>query len=289
MNPQQKTLPATRPRPTVGSAIWPKLSIVAAVLGAAGSVIGLTVGSIYAHLTPYFLPQALAQDAGDIAVAAPTILISAALVLRGSVRAYPVWLGALGFTVYNYVIYTFSVPFGPLFPLWVAVFGLCLFALIGGVASADHHRVAAHFTRRRTVVVAAWFVIGAAVLFVALWLSEDIPALLNGTTPTSVTDMGLPTNPVHVLDYAFFVPTAVVAGIRLLRGRASAYLIAPAFLVFVVLTCVPILITPFVQTARSEAAAWALVIPIGVLAAATLAMLVQLLRTVRPERPGRSF
>ena len=101
--------------------------------------------------------------------------------------------------------------------------------------------------------------------------------------------MGLPTNPVHVLDYAFFVPTAVIAGIRLLRGRASAYLIAPAFLVFVVLTCVPILITPFVQTARGEAAAWALVIPIGVLAAAALGMLVQLLRTVRPERPGRSF
>jgi len=44
------------------------------------------------------------------------MLIAAALALRGSVRSYLVWLGVLTFTIYNYVIYTFSVPFGLLFP-----------------------------------------------------------------------------------------------------------------------------------------------------------------------------
>jgi hypothetical protein len=44
----------------------------------------------------------------------------------------------LAFTVYNYVIYAFSVPFGPLSPLWLAVLGMSLYALIGGIASADH-------------------------------------------------------------------------------------------------------------------------------------------------------
>jgi hypothetical protein len=36
---------------------------------------------------------------------------------------------------YNYAIYAFSVHFGPLFLVWVAVLGLALFALIGGLTA----------------------------------------------------------------------------------------------------------------------------------------------------------
>ena len=159
---------------------WLWLSIAAALLAVAGSVIGLAVARIYASLTPAFLPQALAQDIANLALAAPAWLILAALALRGSLRAYLLWLGVLTFTVYNYVIYTFSIPFGPLFLLWVAVLGLCLYALIGGVAAVDHGAVAARFTSARAVTVVAWFLIVTAVLFGLLWLSEDVPALLAG-------------------------------------------------------------------------------------------------------------
>ena len=83
----------------------------------------------------------MAQDIADLSVAAPAWLILAALALRGSLRAYLLWLGVLAFTIYNYVIYMFSVPFGPLFLLWIAVFALSLYAVIGGVSSADHEAV----------------------------------------------------------------------------------------------------------------------------------------------------
>jgi hypothetical protein len=86
-------------------------------------VIGLAVASIYADLTPAFLPQALAQDIANLMIASPALLILAVLALRGSLRAYLLWLGVLTFTVYNYVIYTFSIPFGSLFLLRVAVLG----------------------------------------------------------------------------------------------------------------------------------------------------------------------
>lgn len=269
------------------ASIWLWLSILAAVLAMVGSIIALAAGRIYASLTPAFLPQALAQDIANLAVAAPAWLILAALALRGSLRAYLLWLGVLTFTVYNYVIYTFSVPFGPLFLLWVAVLGLSLYALIGGVTAADHAAVAARFANRRAVVVIAWVLLVTAVLFGLLWLSEDVPALLAGITPASLTDIALPTNPVHILDLGFFLPAAVITGILLLKARPLAHTLAPGLLVFLILTGVPILLTPAVQSVRGEPAGWGVVVPIGTLTVVLLGAVGWLISTVRP-RPSHS-
>src|SRR5674476_108687 len=165
MSGQDTTTAIQRTSAPNGAALWLWLSIAAAVLAATGSVIALAVRSVYAGLTPAFLPQALAQDVANLALASPALLILAALALRGSLRAYLLWLGVLTFTIYNYVIYALSIPFGPLFLPWVGVLGLCLFALIGGVVAVDHDRVAESFTNRRAVVVVAWSLIVVAVLF----------------------------------------------------------------------------------------------------------------------------
>ncbi len=247
-------------------------------------MIALSVPAIYARLTPVFLPQALAQDIADLAVVAPLWLIVAVLALRGSLRAYLLWLGVLTFTVYNYVIYTFSIPFGPLFLLWVAVFALSIYAAIGGVTSADHEAIRSAYSSQRVATVAAWFLIVTGILFALLWLSEDVPALLAGRTPQSLTDMGLPTNPVHILDLAFFLPAVLITGVLLLKRRALAYTLAPSFIVFLILTGVPIMITPVVQASRGEAAGWGVLAPIGALTFLLLCLLIWLLSTIKSSR-----
>ena len=267
----------------IGTSIWLWLSIVAALLAITGSIISLSVKSIYAGLTPVFLPQALAQDIANLAIVSPLWLILAILALRGSLRSYLLWIGVLIFTIYNYVIYTFSIPFGPLFLLWVAVFGMCIFALIGGIATTDHKGVESAFRSRRATLVVAWFLIITAVIFGLLWLSEDVPALLSSTKPQSVVDMALPTNPVHILDLGFFLPAVIVTGVLLIKRKPLAYTLAPAFIVFLILTGVPILLTPVVQAARGEIAVWGVVLPIGTLTAILLVLLVWLLSTIRPQ------
>ena len=264
--------------------LWIWLSILAALLAVAGNVIALSVPAIYARLTPAFLPQALAQDIADLAVVAPLWLIVAVLALRGSLRAYLLWLGVLTFTVYNYVIYTFSIPFGPLFLLWVAVFALSIYAAIGGITSADHEAIRSAYGSQRVVTVAAWFLIVTGILFALLWLSEDVPALLAGRTPQSLTDMGLPTNPVHILDLAFFLPAVLITGALLLKGRSLAYTLAPSFIVFLILTGVPIMITPVVQASRGEAAGWGVLAPIGTLTFLLLCLLIWLISTIKSSR-----
>lgn len=269
-----------------GADDWLWLSIAAALLAIAGSIVALAVKSIYAGLTPVFLPQALAQDIANLALVAPLWLLLAALALRGSLRAYLLWLGVLTFTVYNYVIYTFSIPFGPLFLLWVAVFSMSIYALIGGIATVNHQAVKSAFTSRRATLVTGWVLIITAVLFGLLWLSEDVPALLSGARPQSLIDMALPTNPVHILDLAFFLPAVIATGVLLIKQRPLAYTLAPTFIVFLILTGIPILLTPVVQTARGEAAAWGVVLPIGALTAVLSALLVWVLSTIRAQKTG---
>jgi hypothetical protein len=285
MNADRSSITAEQQQGNTRANTWLGLSIAAAALGFTGSAIGLAVDGLYDSLTPAFLFQALAQDIVNAVVVAPLVVICAVLALRGTYRAGLLCLGAVAFTVYSSVIYTFSIPFGPLFPLWVVVLGLSLFALIGGLTSIDPKRATENFTNGRALSVSAWTLLVVAGLFGLIWLSEDVPALFNGVRPQSVVDMALPTNPVHILDYAFFLPAALWAGIGQLRRRVSTFPITAAFLVFLLLTCLPILITPFVQLALNEPASWEVMIPIGIVAAGLTGILIWLLGTLRTKRP----
>jgi hypothetical protein len=260
-----------------------RLTVATAVMSAAGSVVGLVATTaVYGAETTLLADEATAQDAVALVIVAPLLLFLTRAAARGSLAAWLCCLGALGFTVYNYAIYAFSIHFGPLFLVWVAVLGLSLFALITGLAALRPPAVRVRFAAapRR---LAGWFLVGMAVLFTLLWLSEIVPDLAAGRPSTSAADWDVPTNPVHVLDLAFFLPAVATTGLLLLRGHWLGYATTGTQLVFLELTCLPILVTPFVATARGHAPGWMVMAPIGVVAVATLVVLWQFLR----PRSGR--
>jgi hypothetical protein len=268
---------ARRERANPQASLWVWISVAAALLAVGGNIAALVVPAIYAQLTPAFLTQAYAQDVANLGLVAPAWLLLAGLTLRGSVHARLLWLGVLLFTVYNYAIYTLSVRFGPLFLLWVAVLGLSFYALLGGVPTTDSEQAADVLQKRLASRVAGWVLLVLAAVFAALWLSEDVPALLSGSTPASVQELGIPTNVVHVLDLALFLPGAAACGVLLLKGKGLGYTLAPAFLVFLILTGVPILLTPVVQSARGKPPEWGVAGAIGILSMLLLGLLIWLL------------
>src|SRR3954469_3035584 len=211
------------PDPTRGTTVprlprtWAALSAAAAGLSAIGALIALLVpGRIYAHETLALSDAATAQDLVGLIVVAPLVLTLTYAASRGSLRSWLCLLGYLSFTAYNYAIYAFSVHFGPLFLLWVAVLGLSLFALIGGLVAlqprAFSDRVGVGGVRW-----VGWFLIAVAVLFGSLWLREIVPNLLAGRASTSAAVWRVPTNPVHVLDLAVFLPAVFLSGLALIR------------------------------------------------------------------------
>ena len=121
-----------------------------------------------------------------------------------------------------------------------------------------------------------------AVFFALLWLSEIVPDLLAGRPSTSAATYDVPTNPVHVLDLALFIPAVFTSGLLLLRRHRIGYASAPGSLIFLGLTCLPILVIPFVAQARCDAPGWMILVPISITTVATLVVVWRLLHTMGP-------
>lgn len=258
------------------ASLW--LTVATGGLSAAGCVAALVAATdVYGQETPTLRDAAAAQDLVGLIVVAPLLLILALAAARGSLTSWLCCLGALQFTTYNYAIYAFSIHFGPLFLVWVAVLGLSLFGLITALATMTTPTTRPRFgagSQRLT----GWFLISVAGLFTLVWLREIVPDLVAGRDSTSAAEWSVPTNPVHVLDLAFFLPAIVVTGVLLLRRHWLGHATASAQLIFVELTCLPILVTPFVARSRGHDPVWSVMVPVGVIAVVALVVLVRLLR-----------
>ena len=83
----------------------------------------------------------------------------------------------------TYAIYAFHVRFNPLFLVYVALLGLSLYALIGGLATTDFEALKARFARETPVKAISVFLAAVTVLFYFVSLSEVVSALLAGGVP----------------------------------------------------------------------------------------------------------
>lgn len=207
--------------------LWLTVPITALVLLASGT--GLFVPNFY--LGPLSLTvQGVAQDFVDLLIVVPVLVVSGLLAARGSQRGQLIWLGMLSYLVYTFVIYAFGVHFNPLFLVYVATLGCCLWGLIGGMATTDWGKIRMKFATNTPVKFVCVFLLVQVVLFYLTWLKEDIPALLAGTIPASIAETGLPTNSVHILDMAAMLPAITISAVLLWRKRPLGYGLAALML-----------------------------------------------------------
>lgn len=206
------------------------LSALILVLAAAAAVTGLTTPSLYRDAASV-VPQALGQDAVTLCVAVPLLAIATIAMRRGSLRGRLLWLGALGYMVYAYGTYALWAHWNPLFLVYVALFGLSLYAVALGLVRTDAMGLRAAFVTRPPVRSIALFFFITAFLVSVLWLSEEVLALVRGEVPPSIVQMDSDTNIVHVFDLGVVMPAFVIAAVLLLRDRPWGYVLAGLLLV----------------------------------------------------------
>lgn len=262
--------------------IWLWLTIPISILLAVATVSELFVEGLL-NGTPYFVAQAIGQDVVTLSVALPALVIGAIFVARGSERARLVWLGALTYLVYTYVIYAFQVQFNPLFLAYVALLGCSLYALIGGLATTDFARIKARFMMRTPIRTTSVFLGIIAFLFYFSWLGEVVPALVAGEVPQSVTDNGTPTNAVHVLDMAWILPAAALTAIWLWRKRPLGYTLAGLLLTFFSLLALAIVAMMVSMSLYGQTMALGMAVVFGAVAAASLGLMVWYMRGLKEE------
>lgn len=215
-----------------GTPVWLWLTAPIAALLALAAGSELIVAGIFRGDDATLVAQTIGFDAVTLAVAIPVLVASAILAGRGSARARLVWLGALAYVLYTYAISAFHVRFNPLFLAYVALLGLSLYALIGGLATTDFAALKARFASGTPVKPVSIFLAALTALFTLVALREIVPALLAGGVPRSAADAETPTGAPHVLDLAWMLPAMGLTAVWLWRGRPLAYALAGAQLAF---------------------------------------------------------
>ena len=211
-------------------ALAARLCVALAIVQGAAAAIGVAMPGIFKD-PPAWAGNARGTAAVILFVALPWLVLSSRRALRGSSRVRVVWLGTLGYLVYNAVIFAFGVTFNRLFPLYVAALGLSVWSLAALAVNVDPRALAAQFDDRLPARSIGAYLVAIALAFAVLWLAGIVPALRANGMPLALEGTTLPTNPVYVLDLAFALPLAALGGVWLWRRRPWGYAISGPLLV----------------------------------------------------------
>lgn len=200
------------------------------LLTAIAAAVGLFIPDFYRD-TAWVVPQNRGTDLLTLAGALPALALTLLAVRRGSQKARIIWLGLLGYVLYIYIGATMAYAFNNLYLVYVALFSLCIFALILAGTTIDADAIRERFdsgTPHRSV---AAFLLLMAVMLTVAYLGQIVPFFLTGEVPEIVTLAGGPTFFVWALDLGLIVPLSVLGAIWLLQRRAWGYILAGCMLI----------------------------------------------------------
>ena len=191
-----------------------------------GDIVMINAHGLYFYDTVSSAAQQQGNDVVTLFVALPLLVISTWMTLRSSLRGRLLLTGTIGFFLYTYLSMCMLTAFNALFLVYVAIFGLSLYAFILCMMSFDLETLPRHFSDRlpRGWIASLLFVIGA---FLSLsWLMRVLSPLMQYTPPLldNATSMVI-----QAMDLSLIVPLAVLSGILLLRRSAWGYLLTSVF------------------------------------------------------------
>lgn len=204
------------------------------VLSIISSLLGLFREGHY-DVDPALLSRFHAQDAVILVVAVPVLAIGLWTANRGSVRGRVVWLGGLAYMTYMWASIVGTTPFGYFFLGYVVLFSLSLFTLVAGVATTDPAPYFRALDGHLSKPLYAGFLLAVALGLSLLWLSDLVPALLAGTRPVVVEELGEQAIYTYILDLGIVVPSLVITAAWIWQGRQWGYVFAGVLLVMAAL------------------------------------------------------
>jgi len=204
-------------------------STLTLVLAVVATGVGLFVPAFYRD-AEVLLPQLYGQDLLTLAVSVPALAIALYSAYQGSLRGYVVWLGVTGYLLYTYASYAFLTAFNELYLVYVALFALTLFTLIGGIARIDPTVLKGALDGHSVRGYVAFQALVAGLLAL-MWLADVGPASLAGTRPPSIAETTLPVPVIQSLDLSVVIPSFALSAALLWKQRAWGYVFTSVLLV----------------------------------------------------------
>lgn len=190
---------------------------------------------VYERDSASMAAQGIGQDIFDLFIVVPTLIISLLRSIRGRHIALFVFTGSVFYVLYSFAIYCFGVHFNNLFLLYCLVFGSSFYIFIMLIYQLNSQDIAAWFNPDVPYRSTAIYFIIIAIMFYGLWLKDIVPAMLSNTTPVTISDNQLLTNPIHVMDIALALPALFITANLLFKRHKLGFIFAPIFLLFTIL------------------------------------------------------
>lgn len=194
---------------------------------ALGEAYQIAVGGVYAGSSRQLVAEGVGWDVFTLLVAVPILLVAASFVARGSFRGSLVAAGMLGYFGYMHLEYAVTWSFGPMFPLFILIYGSSLVGIIvlaSLIADAGiRDRFDDRFPRRRIAALN----IGMAFLLTVLWIGR----IVDGLAAETAVLHGETTMTVQALDLGLVVPVSILVAVGAMRRSAAGMVAAAAFAV----------------------------------------------------------
>jgi hypothetical protein len=194
-----------------------------------GETYAYATTGVYAYNAERIVAEGVGWDWFTLLVAAPALLVAVRWVARGSLRGRLFAVGLLGYAFYQYFMYAVTWAFGPLFPLFVAIYAASLVGIVWivrGIGLAELTTLqTGRFPRRGMAIVSAVI----AVVLTGMW-TQRIAAGLRGDWDAAML-LGSTTMVIPAMDLGLIVPLSLWTSVALWRSRPLGVLLAAVLVV----------------------------------------------------------
>lgn len=199
-----------------------RLSWALAALMTVQAGIGLVHPAVYKDLA-WIKAAWFGCDVVTLLGGVPLIVGGLFAMRRGSQRGELLWLGGLGYGVYNYSYFALGAHLNVLFPLFVTLFVGSAWTLILALSSADVAAMPAQFGARTPVRTVAGYMAFTGIGLLVPWLAQWGAYVFADVVP-SIGEA--PFRLVAAMDLSFMAPTMLIGAVLLWRRSAWGYVIA---------------------------------------------------------------
>jgi hypothetical protein len=187
-----------------------------------GESYDMAVNGVYAHNALRVVAEGVGWDIFTLAIAVPALLLTLPGLYRNALRARLFAIGILAYLCYQYLMYSLTWAFGPLFLLFIAAQIASLVALVYLLGRIDltsfAENIGAGFPARGMAVLSGLM----SLLLVGMWITRILAELGN---EQGAELFGMTTMAVQALDLGIVVPLAMYTAVLAWLRRPSGYLL----------------------------------------------------------------
>jgi len=203
-------------------------SIAIAFLALIATLAGLFWKGLYQNDTISGAAQIMGQDLVTLVICIPILLGTLYLIRKSSLRGRLIWMGTIFYFLYSYASMAFLTSYNQLFLIYVAIFSISLYTLLGELITLDIKSIKKSFTPGVIPKITAIFLVIIGLMLAGMWLKMIVNSLLTGIAPSALETYT--TLVIQALDLGVVVPAALITGLLLFKGKEWGYALASIFL-----------------------------------------------------------